>query len=519
MTAVAPPETSARPLVLSPKVRSLTWNGRQYAYASTVPLVYLAASSTAWSMMQRFASPTRVSDAIPSASAADTAFLRELLTTGVLLDAERPDPIHALGPISDQARSFMLYPTSSCNLRCVYCYATSGPGSGPRLSLEHALSAVDGFFAELPDNIRLVTLGFHGGGEPTTNFAVMEGAWRRFREHASERGISATVSTITNGTFGPAVLRTLSQPEWSVNVSYDGPRQAEQRPNPLGMDSRDRVVANLRALRSAGKVISTRATLTRDGLPYFRALVEDAADVGISAVQVEPASLVGRGANLLDGPPDAMEFAEAFLDAFRYGLELGVQVSTAAMSHGRVGDGRHCGAISGLTAVTPDGFVSCCVEATDGGDPEDPFIIGNLEPATGLLQIWPVRRDRIQARIGYDLPHCSTCYMVDTCAGGCPSRARARHGSAFVREEFNCVISRRINGELIADIADGRLVPDAGWQDRMAQIHSGDSSVPDATARVVALVPPFARRAWNADPRRRPVFVPSQSTWFRSASC
>ena len=499
--------TLDRPLVLSDRLRPFVWQGRQYAHTSAVPLAYVSVSAPTWDLLQQFATPRRPSDSLSAPTRADAAFLDELVTAGILVDAERPDPVHSFTPPPGAVETLFLYPTSSCNLRCVYCYATSGPGSGPRLSQEHALMAIDGFFARLGPRVQAVNLNFHGGGEPTTNFAVMEASWQRFRAIAAERGLRASVSTITNGTFGPGVLRTLSQPEWSILVSYDGPRQAHQRPTAAGTDSRDRVIANLHALRDAGKRISTRATLTRDGLPFLPALVEDAAEVGIGSVQVEAASLVGRGANLEDGPPDPMEFAEAFLEAFRLGLSVGVQVTTAGLSHARVGDGRHCGAISGLTALTPDGFLSACVEATDGKDPEDPFIIGTLDSINSRLEIWPLREEKLQSRVGYDMPHCSSCYMVDTCAGGCASRARARHGSAFVRDEAHCVVSRRVNPEVMSDLADGRLLPDIGWQPREAELREGESSIAGATGRVVELVPSHARRVWNSNPRRRP-FMP-----------
>lgn len=504
-----------RALVLSDRLRSFTWQGRRYAHTSAVPLSYLAVSPAAWEFLQGFATPARVADRLGAPTRADAAFIDELVVAGILVDADHPDPIHSARPRSDAIATFFLYPTSSCNLRCVYCYATSGPGSGPRLSPEHALMAVDGFFEHLAPQVEAVVLNFHGGGEPTTNFPVMEKAWQRFRELAADRGLRASVSTITNGTFGPAVLRALCEPEWSVMISYDGPRQADQRPTAAGTDSRARVIANIQALRDAGKRVSTRATLTRDGLPYLNALVEDAAEVGISSMQVEPASLVGRGANLDDGPPDAMAFAEAFLEAFRYGLQLGIQVTTAALSHARVGDGKHCGAITGLTALTPDGFVSACVEATDGKDADDPFIIGTLNTLTAQLETWPIREQKLQSRIGYDMPHCSSCYMVDTCGGGCASRARARHGSAFVRDEFNCVVSRHVNPAVMADLADGRVIPDIGWQPRGGELREGESSLAGASARVVELVPSYARRAWNADPRRRPVLpVPLWPQFF-----
>lgn len=497
--------TTARPVRTTSRLRRFRHDGHNYAHVSGVPLTYLGLSPGLDAVLADLAKqPARLSD-LSGLTPADAAFLDTLSRVGVLVDAVEPDPIHDFRGRPELTGSMYLYPTNSCNLRCIYCYATSGPGAGPRLSHEHAQLAVDDFFTTLDPQVRAVNLRFHGGGEPTTNFAVMAQAWENFRHQADARGLATSVSTITNGTFGPAVLRVLRQPEWGVLVSYDGPRQAAQRPTAADADSRERVVANLRALRAAGKFVTTRATLTRDGLPQLRAMVEDAAEVGIGQVQVEPASVVGRGANLADGPPDPLEFAEAFLDAFDHGLALGVQVTTSAWSSTRVGDGRYCGAVSGARALTPDGFVSACTEACDGTRPDDPFIVGQLDPVGRRLQIWPIRESALQQRTGYNLPSCHTCYLVDTCAGGCASRAQAQSGSAFVRDEVHCVMGRHINPRMIADLADGRLVPDVGWQPVAARLAASDSSFGGGS--VTALVPAFARHRWNADPRRRP-FIP-----------
>lgn len=498
--------TGERHLLLSDRVRTFSHRGRDYVHTSGVPLAYLSASPGLLDTLRGFATPRRPADAVDAPlTGADGAFVAALVRAGVLVDTENPDPIHGFRGITDATRTLYLYPTNSCNLRCVYCYATSGPGAGPRLSVEHATMAVEDFFTTLDGSVRAVTLKFHGGGEPTTNFAVMESSWLLFRERARERGLRSSVTTITNGTFGPQVLRALSEPEWGISISYDGPRQAAQRPTAADGDSRDRVVANLRALASAGKRVSTRATLTRDGLPFMRALVDDAAEVGIAQVQVEPSSIVGRGATLDDGPPDPIDFAEAYLDAFGHALENGVALTTSAWTHLRVGDGRYCGAITGSRALTPDGFVSACTEACDGSAPDDPFIVGRLDTVGKRLEIWPVRESALQSRVGYALPHCSTCYLVDTCAGGCASKARADTGNALDRDEAHCVMSRLINPVMIADLADGRLLPDEGWQPFEATSGGTGSALPEG--RLVGMVPRFARTRWNADPARRP-FLP-----------
>ena len=492
--------------VLTPRLRWFELDGRNFAHASQVPLSYLAASPALMRLLRGFAQPGYLLDALGRApTRGDIRFFDLLHRAGILLDADAPDPVHALTARSPKASSLLLYPTNACNLRCVYCYATSGPNAGPKLSQQHAIESVDNFFQSLDPGVMSVVLKFHGGGEPTSNFRVMEAAWQRFCALAQQRKLKAHAQTITNGTFGAEVLRALQAPHWRITVSYDGARQGAQRPDANDRDSRARVVANLRALRDSGKKLSIRATLTSDGLSSMRALVDEAAELGIHHLQVEPASIVGRGANMTDGPPDPIAFADAFLDALRHALLLGVALSTSAWSHARVGNGRYCAANSGTRALTPDGFLSACTEVSDGAVSTDPFLVGQHLPGQPV-KIWPEREARLQSRVGYNMPHCQHCYMVDTCGGGCASRARAQSGDIFDRDAVHCALSRHINPRLMADIAVGRLVPDPGWQPMQVELNASDSALPDISGRLVALVPPFARTRWNADVQRRPVF-------------
>jgi radical SAM protein with 4Fe4S-binding SPASM domain len=360
-------------------------------------------------------------------------------------------------------------PSSTCPQRTGATSAAStatrplARAGGSPLSEDDAALAIDRFFDDLAPEVAGVSLTFHGGGEPTVALDVMRSSWRRFRVHAERLGLRARASTITNGAFGKEARAFLSEPGIDVMFSFDGPRQTAQRPTAAGRDSRARVVENMRALGASGKRTVARATLTREGVDSFRALVEDAAALEIGDIQVEPASVVGGGATTVDGPPEPLEFAEAYLDAFRLGLRLGVRVKTAAFNIIQVGDGTYCGAVKSLRGVTPDGFVSSCVEATRGKDAvRNPFIVGRLDRMGRRFELWDDKVATLRGRTGESLPHCRTCYMVDTCAGGCMSRALAQSGTIHARDEHNCVITRRINPELASDLADGQLVPESG---------------------------------------------------------
>ncbi|MBD0348887.1 MAG: radical SAM protein, partial [Thermoleophilia bacterium] len=460
-----------RRLTLAPGLRLFSWSGRTLAHVSAVPLPYVSLGHALTAALGSF-DGGRTIDAVADDAAlppggpraAFARFAAALQRAGILLDPDRPDPIHGLRPDERRGASLYLFPTNRCNLGCVYCYASSGPAGGQPLPEDDAALAIDRFFEGLDCEVEQVSLVFHGGGEPTVALPVMRSAWRRFQAHAVRKGLRARASTITNGVFGREARAFLSEPGIDVMFSFDGPRQAAQRPTAAGRESRARVVENMRALAAAGKPTRARATLTREGIASFQALVEDAAELGIRDVQVEPASIVGRGATTVDGPPEPLEFAEAYLDAFRLGLRLGVRVATAAFNIIRVGDGSYCGAVRSPRGVTPDGHVSSCVEATRGKDAaENPFMVGRIDRIGRRLQLWDDKVESLRARTGESLPHCRTCYMVDTCAGGCLSRALAQSGTIHARDEHNCIVTRRINPELASDLAEGRILPEAGW--------------------------------------------------------
>ena len=120
------------------------------------------------------------------------------------------------------------------------------------MSEHDAAVAIDRFFDDLAPEVADAFLNFHGGGEPTVALGVMRSAWRLFRGRAEELGLRAHAGTITNGAFGKRARSFLSEPGIEVLFSFDGPRQAAQRPTAGGRDSRARVVENMSRARGGG---------------------------------------------------------------------------------------------------------------------------------------------------------------------------------------------------------------------------------------------------------------------------
>ena len=95
--------------------------------------------------------------------------LEMLLELGLGEDAPQPLP----APDAYAPTMVTLCPTTECNLRCVYCYASGGSQAG-RLSSDIARTAIDYIIGNARDKGEETTsISFHGGGEPTLHISIL----------------------------------------------------------------------------------------------------------------------------------------------------------------------------------------------------------------------------------------------------------------------------------------------------------------------------------------------------------
>lgn len=97
-----------------------------------------------------------------------------------------------------------IIPSNICNLRCQYCYSKSGTTNrNDYVDINNIKKAIDEIFKnhhkfssfyKKPINIL-----FHGGGEPTYNWAVFKEIVEYIREQQSTFGIRVVLELLTNG--------------------------------------------------------------------------------------------------------------------------------------------------------------------------------------------------------------------------------------------------------------------------------------------------------------------------------
>lgn len=126
------------------------------------------------------------------------------------------------------------FPTiHSCNLRCRYCFASSGYNYSQNEENEIIFSeklmkkSLDFFVSKFAPNAKYYRVDFVGGGEPLLNFDIIEATYLYAKELETKIGKPIKIWVCTNGTvFDKSILDKISSMNLSIGVSIDGNEEA-----------------------------------------------------------------------------------------------------------------------------------------------------------------------------------------------------------------------------------------------------------------------------------------------------
>lgn len=116
-------------------------------------------------------------------------FLRHL----EILDAgEEALPVNSCEGIPAPSGISLLL-TTTCNLRCSYCYASAGDTLRESVPLEVALRDIDFVMSNAIERQKnVVEINYHGGGEPTLNWRTLAGSLNYTRKKAEKHNLQIT---------------------------------------------------------------------------------------------------------------------------------------------------------------------------------------------------------------------------------------------------------------------------------------------------------------------------------------
>lgn len=314
--------------------------------------------------------------------------------------------------------------TRDCSLRCIYCHAEAGEKDSeirPEIleaALKHASDEIK------RRGLRGLHVSFAVGGEPTLNWELFCYFIAEVNKCASLLGVKIMKSITTNGFYSHKIRKYLCSEFDSILLSFDGPAEIQNlhRPTKTGGESYSVVLESARYFSAYAKSFSVRATISSLSVHRMAELVDFFyTNLGKNTdIVLEPMVNIGRAKSTkIVSPPDEMDFAKNYWQAYLLGLKLGVKVIYSGFSPNRL----ICSYCNAMTipsfTVTTDGRLTTCerdCEASDYGygaysEKEKKFVVDHSKLRQNILLA--------------EMPNaCADCICKWHCAGDCPDLRR-----------------------------------------------------------------------------------------------
>ncbi len=354
------------------------------------------------------------------------------------LDARRAMPKGA--PV----KALCLHVSHDCNLRCAYCFASTGDfGTGRRVTMtpETAKRAID-FVVKSSGKRRNIEIDFFGG-EPLMALDTVRAAVEYARSLEQEKGKKFRFTITTNG-----VLLDEENTAWlnetmdNIVLSLDGRREVNDRVRRTvnGKGSFDTVAPKFRRLvQGRDKDYFVRGTFTKYNLDFTED-IKAMADQGFYHLSVEPVSADPSEPFALteeDLPRIYEEYEklarqmlerEGEFNFFHFQIDLAQGPCVIKRLRG-------CGAGFEYVAITPDGDIYPCHQFVG----QEEYRLGNLYDGSFDMDL----SARFAEMNVYTREGCRDCWAKFYCSGGCSAANVFANGDMKKPARLACELERK----------------------------------------------------------------------------
>lgn len=325
-----------------------------------------------------------------------------------LLEAKDSESPEQFSEIYDP-NCIMLFPTESCNLRCVYCHCNSSIGKHMDPELAHAsiLGYIDKYASTRAH------LAIMGGGEPTVNMPLVMDSVKYFRSICDSREIKSTTSIVTNGCCDFQAAEFIFDNFDKIRVSFDGlpTIQDAQRPRSDGKPSWPMVSRFFKQAEACGRKVSIRATLAFEQSSRISEIIQFSKSLPVSMLSIEAAYKTGRAKAMNFGGTE--DYGTFFGEIVKH---IG-QVRNSWITPFAKND-TSCRAPRGNMIVTSQGNISVCTEISENNDDISEYgIVGKVTRECFCIDA--KRFSDFQNGVKSLLTKCNDCIVRYKCGGGC----------------------------------------------------------------------------------------------------
>ncbi len=341
-------------------------------------------------------------------------------------------------------KAICLHVSHDCNLRCEYCFASTGDfGTGNRsiMDADTAKRAID-FVVERSGSRHNIEVDFFGG-EPLMAMDTVKETINYARAIEKEKGKYFRFTITTNGVLlNDENIEYINQEMSNVVLSLDGRPEINDsmRKTISGGGSYNIVVPKFKKLvDSRGpKDYYLRGTFTKHNLDFV-ADVLHIVDLGFKNVSVEPVvgtenceyAIKDEDINYI------MEQYEVLAKELLYREDINFFHFNVDLSQGPcvIKRMRGCGAGCEYVAITPEGDIYPCHQFVGHTD----YKLGNLYDKTFSMDI-----SRKFSELNIDTkPECKSCWARFYCSGGCSASNFLVNGDVKIPNQNGCKMQKK----------------------------------------------------------------------------
>ena len=371
--------------------------------------------------------------------------LRELAGNGLLfVEDDYVDPAAATAlQQSAPIKALCLHVSHDCNLRCQYCFASTGDfGTGRKImDIETAKRAID-FVIQRSGSRRNIEVDFFGG-EPLMAMDTVKATVAYARSIEKKAGKCFRFTITTNGVLlDDENIDYINREMSNAVLSLDGRPQVNDRMRKTvnGKGSYEVIVPKFQKLVAGRgtKDYYLRGTFTHYNLDFAEDVMH-MADLGFRNVSVEP--VVGEetcGYALKDEDlPVVLEQYEKLAEKLKDRTDVNFFHFNVDLAQGPcvIKRLRGCGAGCESVAVTPEGDIYPCHQFV--GNPA--YKIGSLSDGSFDMEL----SHRFSCLNIYTREECRDCWARFYCSGGCSASNLLVNGDIKKPNHVGCEMERK----------------------------------------------------------------------------
>ena len=370
----------------------------------------------------------------------------ELKKNGVLFCGDQYE-VYANTAVTSPIKAMCLHIAHDCNLRCKYCFASTGDfGTGRKLMpLETAKAAID-FLLEKSVGRENLELDFFGG-EPLMNFDVVKETVAYARSKEKEYGKNFRFTITTNGMLlTDDKIDFINEEMSNVVLSIDGRKEVNDRMRVRvdGSGCYDKIMDGYHRLveKRGDKEYYVRGTYTKYNLDFSEDVFH-LYEQGFDQISVEPVmedesieyAITEKDLDRIYEEYDRLveritqlKKDGGFMNFFHFMIDLDQGPCVIKRLRG-------CGSGNEYVSITPDGDIYPCHQFVG----HEEYKMGNLEEGTFNEEI---KKEFAGAHV-YSKPACQKCWAKFYCSGGCNANNYIYNGDIHKAHELSCKIQRK----------------------------------------------------------------------------